>query len=394
MQVKGLHNHSEPGQSSSNRSHGIDTRLRNELEREWRAGNTPENALNAISERYSSTFLKDVLPTCEQVRNLWVRLRKRQEKSGFSTCSQMRLHPHYQLPQCYDELSVCGDGDIFATWRAPVEPQRWGIGLISKSMIERLDKYVPEVRRYDASMVLSCDATLKVLRNVQSHALLVVGFHRLKLDGQQRSAHSFVPLLFYLCDAESKENYRIAFQTLEELSQHYFGSTVSPNIVRGDHHAGLVNAVQDVWPNVRFIVCRTHACQSVREHSRGMNAHQRETWLRIWRLLEQSGTQFEFDALAPLVVSLLSNGFDDKRAASVLQNYWTSTLFGTWHVSPAGVPYVPPDNIPLESYQRVIGRYKHVECEAKELTEAALLKLIFLLTCNWSLSSFFDRNEI
>jgi len=114
---------------------------------------------------------------------------------------------------------------------------------------------------------------LGMCRNID-HALLVIGTHQLKVD-EGKSAHSFVPLLYFLCDSESAESYKAAFKSLEDIALNYFHASVAPDIVRGDHHWGLVNAVRTIWPSARFVVCRTHAYTSVREASISMNNAQR-----------------------------------------------------------------------------------------------------------------------
>lgn len=335
---------------------GIDDRLRPEFARRWEPGTQPEQALNELSQQYSGSYLEPYLPYLSQVHNLWNRMRKCMVSKGFQTCEAFRLDPAYQLPQDLSELQRYSDSDLFATRRVPSSKGRWGVGLVSKSMIQQLGRQVNFVRRHGASITISADAVFKIIKDVDSHALLVVGVHRLQLNKQKRSAHSFSPLLFFLCDSESQDNYEVAFRLLEEMAEHYFSSALSPDVVRGDHHKGLRNAVLSLWPGARFSVCRTHAYQSVREHSRSMNAEHREIWLRAWRLLEQSGSQAEFHCLLPTVVSFLRLGFRDDRAALVLEGEWGHHMFNTWYVSASGVACSPPDNNCLESYQRIVSK--------------------------------------
>lgn len=179
---------------------------------------------------------------------------------------------------------------------------------------------------------------------------------RLKIDSSKRSSHSFAPLLFFLCDSESEENYAVAFRCLEDITSSFYGQQLAPDIVRGDHHQGLLRAVHSVWPNARYCVCRTHAYQSVREASVSMSPQNREKWLSAWRLLEQCASQNEFDALLPAVSSVFRHYFADDKAARILEREWGSGAFRNWHICASGVPLVPPDNNALESYQRILTR--------------------------------------
>lgn len=80
-------------------------------------------------------------PGFEQVQNLWNTLRKQQYRKGFASCDDFRRHPDYQLPLTLRELgSKFDDGAVFSTGHAPQGERRWGVGIVSKAMVERLGK--------------------------------------------------------------------------------------------------------------------------------------------------------------------------------------------------------------------------------------------------------------
>lgn len=194
-----------------------------------------------------------------------------------------------------------------------------------------------------------------MFRNVD-HALLVIGTHSLKVNKKNKSSHSFVPLLFYLCDSESGESYEAAFEALNSITGKYYDRGLEPDVIRGDHHWGFANAARARWPSATFVVCRTHAYNSVREASIPLSTGQREVWLSAWHLLLASCTREEFNSLVHSVAFLFREGFEDKKAADVLEKQWTGALFGTWYAGATGIPCAPPDNNALESFQRDVGR--------------------------------------
>jgi len=126
--------------------------------------------------------------------------------------------------------------------------------------------------------------------------------------------------------------------------------------VRGDRHAGLRGAVQRVWPKARFSTCRVHARQKIRDHSITMGNEHRHAWLQVLYILEQCGSQAEFDAFIGVASSLIRHGFGDIRAAENLEKEWNGDEYSRWHITSSGTPACPPENNALESVQRVVKR--------------------------------------
>jgi len=63
------------------------------------------------------------------------------------------MHPHFQLPLTLRELETkFHDGSMFATGKAPPGDKRWGLGIISRAMVQRLGK----VRCVLCELALTC----------------------------------------------------------------------------------------------------------------------------------------------------------------------------------------------------------------------------------------------
>jgi len=73
-----------------------------------------------------------------------------------------------------------------------------------------------------------------------------------------------------------------------------------------------------MWPETRFTECQTHVPQTLKNKSTSVNSYDRKTWLRIFNLIELSGSQKEFNAQLPIAASFLEKGFDDQNAAYTL----------------------------------------------------------------------------
>ena len=65
-----------------------------------------------------------------------------------------------------------------------------------------------EVLQVGAYLALSADVTHEIVSEDEgaSEALIVNGVHQLKLNNAKNLVYSFMPLLYYLCDAEPEGN--------------------------------------------------------------------------------------------------------------------------------------------------------------------------------------------
>jgi len=341
------------------RNRGIHPQIRDMLVPLWEGGMRPSVALGELMQRTKNTVLQRQLPSIRQVHHLWDTLRRRLEKCGFHSLEEVRSHSEFQLPRDLGKLRTSGKSDFLVVNRQRHQ-DRWSLAFLCPSMVERIGEQVNVVRPAGCSVALSADGTHGVITEPQQHVLIIIGTHRLAINREGNASHTFVPLIFQLCDSESCDNYVNAFAALDEIAEMYFSQKLQPDVVRGDHAGGLQAAKNHVWPHSRFSVCRVHCKKRLRDFSRTLNTAKREIWLNVWKFLSQCGSEKEFDALAPIAETLWRDAFGDVKAANNLRKEWMQEPFKHWYAGASACPGVPPDTNVVESYNRslhdVLGR--------------------------------------
>jgi len=199
---------------------------------------------------------------------LWDTLRKVTDKNGFGSGEAMGNHPSYQVPSNWEDLEARNETNLVVVPMAPAQ-SRWTLAFATVAMVGRIRRQLEDLQRAEGyKVVLSVDATFKVLKDVSSQALIVIGTHRFAEDKYRRDVHSFVLLLYCLCDTESEANYLYTFKALDFITRRCFGETLCLDVLRADNHSGLLNAVRKHYSNAVIGLCRTHARKRIRDCSR------------------------------------------------------------------------------------------------------------------------------